>query len=669
MTTPTILNDAIASPAIPILRHTLPSLLQGADGVAISNDRALNHWRKGKWQSLSTDAFCRAVEELALGLETFGLHRGDRVALMMHSDMGFAIADFGTLLAGLVNVPIDLTQTIENILFILQEVEAPLLLVSSVDLLDQIRPYLWEVPTLKTVIVAEVPENWQADQTLGGKVSAPESVLPLPAPEACLQIPHLLCEVQSQPLCPPVPMPEALRVCSLAEVRHLGRQRWTAAVVQALGDAIAPRDLATIIYIASETKRPKGIMLSHENISANVLAAFSSYPNLGTGPEEVALLFLPLTHIFARVFLYGHLAWGHSIYFSDPNHLIKHLRRVKPTILITVPRLLEKVHSRILDQGHHLSRFDRRVLHWAIKLATRFDVEQPPQGLYRLQLQLAERLVFPKWRQVFGGQLKTCICGGAALSGELVQFFSAAGVPVYQGYGLTETSGVLYYNREGQNRPGTVGLPVPSVELTLASDQEILVRAPFVMQGYYHDPAATAAVLTTDGWLHTGDLGQLDADGFLTITGVKKSLFKLCTGKYVSSQPLEAGLKISPLVAQAIAVGANRKFCAMVIVPNLTALQAQDWDIDTTQPDWWHHPRITALYQRLIDQANCQLPYWTTVRKFTLIAAEQLNREGLATVVERLYGDGEGQGDRGDGGDGRDGGESCPVYARSLMRY
>ncbi len=644
---------------------TLPSLLKAADRTPIAPDRTLNQWRKGRWQSFSTEALQRAVEELALGLETFGLQRGDRIALIMPSDVGFAIADLGTLLAGFVNVPIDLTQTIENILLILQEVEAPLLVVSNLDLLDLIRPYLWEVPTLKAVIVAEVPEDWQTggDGEGGGSWGVKTGdAQPTPSPEACLQIPHLLCEAQAQQLCPPVPMPQSLRVCTLAEVCHWGRQRWSDQAVQSLGDAIAPDDLATIIYIASETKRPKGVMLSHGAIVANVLAAFSSYPNLQHGPKEVTLLFLPLTHIFARMFLYGHLAWGHSIYFSDPNHLIKHLRRVKPTLLITVPRLLEKVNERILDHAHHLSRFDRRVLLWAIQLTARFDPSQPPQGLYRLQMQLAERLVFPRWREIFGGQLKACICGGAALSGDLVKFFSAAGVPVYQGYGLTETSGVLTYTREGHNRPGTVGPPIPGVDIAIAPDHEVLVRAPFLMQGYYHDPEASNAVLTPDGWLHTGDLGELSLDGFLTITGVKKALFKLCTGKYVSPRPLEAELTASLLVDQAITVGANRKFCAMVIVPDLETLrlQVEPWAIDTTQPDWLHHPRITALYQRLIDSANCHLPYWSTVRKFALVESS----EELATVVEGLYGDGGGGGDRADG-DG--GGESCPVYARSLM--
>jgi long-chain acyl-CoA synthetase len=661
MTTLLSTHTPLADQGPLILNRTLPSLLDGVEGEPTDNPRALNQWRNGRWQSWSTAELRQRVQTFALGLDGFGLKRGDRVALIMHSAVDFAIADLGTLLAGFVNVPIDLTQTIENILFILQAIETPLLVVSDLDLLNQIRPYLWEVPTLKVVILAEGPQEWPQDFSPGPRDLTVDA--PTPTPEACLQIPHLLCQVQPPQPCPPIPLPQDLRVCLLREVCQWGQHRWSAQVVQALETAISAQDLATIIYIASETNRPKGVMLTHENIAANALSAFHSYPNLQRGPGEVALLFLPLTHIFARVFLYGHLAWGHSIYLSDPNHLVKHLRRVKPTFLITVPRLLEKVHERILDQAHHLSRFDRRVLLWAIKLTQRFDPNQPPQGLYRWQMQLADRLVFTKWRQGFGGRLKACICGGSALSADLVRFFSAAGLPVYQGYGLTETSGVLCYNRQGENRPGTVGRPIPGVDITLEADHEVLVRAPFVMQGYYGDPAATAAVLTTDGWLHTGDLGHLSTDGFLTITGVKKALFKLCTGKYVSPRPLEAAVLASPLVAQAKVVGANRKFCAMVIVPNLDHLrpQAQALGLDPQSPDWWQHSQVMALYQGLIDAANCHLPYWTTVRKFALVDA--LDSETLAIVVEGLYGEGGGWGDRGEGGDG----EACPIYARSLI--
>ena len=719
MNTRSVIHPLAVGSGSPILNRILPDLLDTACDRT-PNDRALNQWSQGAWQSLSNTALRRAAEEFALGLDTLKLRRGDRVAFVMHSDIGFAIADMGCLLAGVISVPIDLTQTIENILFILQQVEASALVISNPDLLYQLMPYFGAVPDLRWVIVADREETRGLEETQGrGKTGArggrggeedgeaikakspPSPPLPIthypPSPDLCLQIPHFLCNAQSEQPYQPGSFPQRLQVFSLAEVRGWGRQAWSADRVWDLRDAIAPQDLATILYIASDTKRPKGVMLTHENITANVLAAFSSYPDLQTGPEEEALLFLPLTHIFARVFLYGHLAWGHSVYLSDPNHLIKHMRRVKPTFLITVPRLLEKVHERILDRGRHLGRFDRGVFAWAVKLAARFELNRPLRGLYGWQMQLADRLVFAKWRAVFGGRLKACICGGAALSGELVRFFSAAGVPVSQGYGLTETSGVLSYTRGVHNQAGTVGVPISGVELAIASDHEILIRAPFVMQGYYRDLEATHQALDPDGWLHTGDLGALSSDGLLTITGVKKPLFKLSTGKYVSPLPLEEELMRSPLVAHAVTVGANHKFCGMLIFPNLAALHAgaEEWGLDNTQPDWLQHPRFKGLYQTLIDTANCHLPYWSTVRKFALVEATltqendlllpdgSVNRrwvwERFAEEIEGLYGrQGSGiageQGGRGDGESGDEGwlpheGFSCPIYAKSLMRH
>ncbi len=382
-------------------------------------------------------------------------------------------------------------------------------------------------------------------------------------------------------------------------------------------------------------------MLTHENITANVLASFSSFPNLGQGEAETTLLFLPLTHIFARVFFYGHLAYGHSIYLSDPNHLVKHLRTISPTVMITVPRLIEKIHERLIDRGQKLKRSDRAIFNWALSLAQRFDVSQTPRGLYKLQLQLADRLVYGKWREAFGGKLRSLICGGAAVRADLVNQFTAAGIPILQGYGLTETSGVLFYNRTTHNRAGSVGAPIAGVETAIAADGEILIRSPFVMQGYYKDEIGTQSVLS-DGWLHTGDIGELGQDSFLTITGVKKPLFKLSTGKYVSPLPLEQELNQSPLVRHAVTVGANQKFCGMLIFPNLDALRAgaDEWDIDCTQANWLTHPRLLAIYQTLIDQANCHLPYWSTVRRFTLVDAElSVDNGGLQAdgTVNRLW--------------------------------
>lgn len=616
------------------LGQTLPALLDDACDRH-PNDHALNYWHQRRWHSLSNRAFRAAAEEVALGLRGLGLQRGDRVAFLMHSDVAFCIADMGCLLAGLVDVPIDLTQTIENILFIVQHTEARALVVSNLDLLTQVMPYLATVPCLRWVVMAEVPDDWtRIRQSLMPHTGCDESIdwAIEPAAEACLQVPQFLTDGSLADTQPLPHLPPGMYLLSLAEIRQRGERHGSAAEVSQLRAAIAPQDLATILYIASETKRPKGVMLTHENIAANILSAFSSYPNLGSGAEETALLFLPLTHVFARAFFYGHLKYGHSIYFSDPNHVVKHLKTVHPTIFITVPRLLEKVHERILDQGHKLnSKFDRAVFAWAVSLAQRYPVGQVPSRLYGLQLKLADRLVFGRWRAVFGDRLKALICGGAALRAELTQFFWAAGVPVLQGYGLTETSAVVCYNRGAYNRAGTVGVPIAGVELAIAPDGEILVKAPFVMQGYYRDPEATCRVLDADDWLHTGDLGHLTADGFLTITGVKKPLFKLSTGKYVSPLPLESTLHQSPLVSRAIAVGANHKFCGMLIFPNLEALAAtlQADDRRPFDPTWLHHPCVMAHYQALIDDANCHLPYWSTVRKFALMDSALTVENGL----------------------------------------
>ncbi|NEQ47600.1 MAG: AMP-binding protein [Leptolyngbya sp. SIOISBB] len=592
------------------------------------NPQSLNQWRDHRWQGGASQTLRQTVEEIALGLRSLGLQRGDRIPLVMHSDINFCRVDFGCLLAGLVDVPIDLTQTVENILFILNQTQAQVMVISNLDLLQQLTPYLWEAPTLRQIIVADVPEDWRTVCQTLMRAAAPstgkEAAYDVPTPWECLHVPQFLGQASVE-LSTPCSVPACIQLMSLADVQAQGQQQWSVQAVETLRADIAPTDLATIIYIAGSTERPLGVMLTHENIAANALTAFSSYPQLQAGPEEVALLFLPLTHIFARVFLYGHLAYGHTVYLSDPNHLFKHLRTVRPTVMITVPRLLEKVYERVLDRGSRLRGLDRQVFTWALNLAQRFDVGRSPQGLYALQLQLADALVFAKWRVGFGDRLKALICGGAALRPELVQVFTAAGIPLLQGYGLTETSGVVCYNRGAANRAGTVGLPIAGVEIALATDHEILIRSPFVMAGYYQNPEHTQAVLEDDGWLHTGDLGKIDADGFLTITGVKKPLFKLSTGKYVSSQLLEATVMESPLVDLAIATGAHQKFCGMLIFPNLAALSAiaHAADLDTNTAHWWQHPVFLAHYQVAIDTANCHLPYWSTVRQFRLVDPQQ----------------------------------------------
>jgi long-chain acyl-CoA synthetase len=399
--------------------------------------------------------------------------------------------------------------------------------------------------------------------------------------------------------------------------------------------------------------------------------------------------------------------YGHSIYFTTPNRVMKHLREVQPTIFATVPLLLEKVYSKILEEGSkqaklaavrnvkkydvllgfrtfamqmmhkrkdankrkfHLSslrwripassfqwkfprwdvsvsafklrqlEYTQPIFNWALEVAKQYELGQPPRGKYALMLKLADRLVFPQWRSIFGGRLKYLVCGGAGLKAEIANLFAAAGVTILQGYGLTETSSAIACNRGQFNRAGTVGVPLAGVEIAIADDGEILVRGPYITQGYYKNPDATQKLIDADGWLHTGDLGEFTADGFLKITGLKKSPFKLSTGKYVTPQPLESKLEKSPLVAKAIAVGSERKFCAMLIFPNLDNLRssAQAMGIDLPTEELLKHPCIIALYQALVDEANCHLPDWSTVKRFQLIDAALTVENGMCSATGQL---------------------------------
>ena len=300
-------------------------------------------------------------------------------------------------------------------------------------------------------------------------------------------------------------------------------------------------DLATIIYTSGTTGTPKGVMLSHENMSSNVMAAFTGLPDLRRG-QEVAVSFLPLTHVFARTLHYGFLAWGMAVYFTTPERLRDHLKEVKPTMFATVPRVLERVFEGILKAGADLSGVQKPIFDWAVALARRFEPGKDGGPVYSTQRRAAAKLVFDRWQGAMGGRLKLVIAGGAAVRPELVRVFGAAGVSVLQGYGLTETGPVIAFNRPGSNRPGTVGELLPGTEAKLTKQGELLARGPQVMLGYYNNPEATAGAVDADGWFHTGDLAEI-TDGFVTITGRLKNLFKLSTGKYVTPQPLEAALE------------------------------------------------------------------------------------------------------------------------------
>jgi long-chain acyl-CoA synthetase len=611
-------RETSPNPELAVRGRTLPSLLDEACDRT-PNSHAFNQRTETDWQPMSNQAFRMAAEVTALGLLSLGLEKGDRVALLMYSDVNFCIADFGCLLANLVDVPIDLTQTIEHIIYAIQHSESKALVISSLDLLEQIAPYFHDTPDLRYIIVVSGLPKGQLAPNASDQETDPQLNSHMVPEAACLQLPMLL----SSPLDHHhTPFPQCIQVFPLDEVQRKGRSHHSTERLQHLRLDISPSDLATIIYIPDATGHTQGVMLTHESLAGNALASFNSIADLERGDREVALTFLPLNHVLARTLLYGHINYGHSVYFSNPNRLMKHLKEVQPTLLITVPLLLEKMYSKILEKGNQDSwmSMTQRIFNWALNLAKQYQLDRQPTGFYKLQLQLADWLVLSKWRSLFGGRLKYLISGGSALKAELASAFGAAGVRILQGYGLTQASAVVTFNRGVSNRAGTVGIPIPGVEVAIADDQEVLVRSAYGTSGYYKNPEATRDLIDEQGWLHTGDLGELQ-DGFLKITGLKKSLFKLLTGKYIAPQAIEDRLKQSPLIEQAIAVGAEQKFCALLIVPKLDALQryAHTHGIDLPDEALLEHPCITSLYHSLVDGANCHLPYWATVKRFKLI--------------------------------------------------
>ena len=593
-------SDILTGVGKPLLGYTLPGLLYEAV-EKYKSERMFNRRDGENWHTLSLDDYRAQAEDIALGLLDLGLEPGDRIALYMESDTYFCLADMGCLIAGLIDVPIYLNQGPGTNEFILRHSGARALFVSSLTRLHDIDELLAEAPAIKTVIVA-VPEP---DQKL-------------------------------------TPLPEGVQWISIntlekrgADVRerHPGRPA-------GLRERIQPDDLATIVYTSGTTGEPKGVMLTHQNISSNALTAFNELKDYKSGPDgEVVLSFLPLSHIFARTLYYGVLAHGTPIYFTHPDFLAEDLKRVRPTVIATVPRVLEKIYGKILEKVTTISGWKKKLANWSLELASDFRLGAKPSRGDRIQLRLADALVFRKWRAALGGRMKYVIAGGAALSAELANTFAAAGVNVLQGYGLTETSPVITFNRPDRNRAGTVGEPLPGIEVRLAEDGEILTRGPHIMKGYFNNPEKTREVLTGDGWFHTGDVGEITGEGFLRITDRKKDLFKLSTGKYVMPQPLENRLNSHPLIEQAVVVGPGRKYCAALIfvaqdtLGIFAAAQGlQGLPIDRLI----RHPKIVTRYQELIDLANEHMDHWNTIKDFRLMLDHLTIENGMLTPTLKI---------------------------------
>ena len=491
---------------------------------------ALRFKSERQWRDISSEELMARVRKAALGLDRLHIGPGDRVALLAESGPLWTIADFGILATGAINVPIYPTQSPQQVEYILNESRPGLLFVSSAKQVKRIRHVLEAFPDIRVVTFQSGVEGFEDFAAL--EASGAE-----------------------------------------AEVETPGR-------FDEMRSAIGSDDPASIIYTSGTTGEPKGAVLTHRNLCFNAAASAES---ISCGPEDVALSFLPLSHIFERTVVYLAILRGVTVCYAESLETVAaNLLEVRPTMMTAVPRFFEKVHERILKARLKLSPLKRRLFDWSLPVgrawARAIDEGKSPSAILRLEHAIADRLVFAKWREVVGGRLERFVSGGAPLSPDLAYTFWGAGIPILQGYGLTETSPVIAVNSLGRNRMGTVGHPITGTEVRLAEDGEILTRGPHVFTGYFKKPAETSEVLGLDGWLHTGDIGEIDSDGFISITDRKKDLIKTSAGKYVPPQPIENLLRLSPFVDQALLVGNGRKYVAALVVPNRD--QVKEWAVD-----------------------------------------------------------------------------------------
>lgn len=530
----------------------------------------------GAWQTITRKKAFQLSEELAAGLLALGINNGileieqqDKIALLSNNRPEWLITDLAVQQTGAVLTPLYPTIGTDEFVYIMNEAEAKMLFIASKELYDKFSIVFDKVPTLQHVFsfdrIAGV-KNWKDIQ------STPEG--------------------------------------------HLQRET--------IVNRITEDNIATIIYTSGTTGKPKGVMLSHKNIVSNIITCKPIFSFAIT--NERALSFLPLNHIFEKMVTYIYVDNGISIYYAESMDTIgANLMEVRPIVFTCVPRLLEKVYERIMTKGMELKGLKRNLFFWSVNLAKRYDNIEKGSLWYRIQLALANKLVFKKWREALGNRVVAIVSGSAPLSEKLIRIFSAARLTIMEGYGLTETSPVISVNHleSEQRRIGTVGPVIDDVEVKIADDGEILCKGDNIMVGYYKNPEQTAETIDEEGWFHTGDIGLMAAGGFLKITDRKKEMFKTSGGKYVAPQAIENKMHENRFIEQVMVVGPNRKFVSALIVPHFDNLKnyCKDNNIDygKSNSDLVKHEKVIAFMQEQVNKQNEHLNHIEQIKKFVLL--------------------------------------------------
>jgi len=572
---------------------TLPSrFLDAIDSRPTSRAQIFRH-ADSTWESISSAELLRRVAALSTALVELGVKPGDRVALFAANRPEWHTADFAINGSGGVTVPVYFNESPERMSFILKHSGAHVIIIAGEDQLQKFLSCRAQLPELEHVIVADAGAD---------------------VPTECLRYETLIASAGG---------------AEIAAYRMRAAQ-------------VLPGQLCTIIYTSGTTGEPKGVMLTHSNMSSNVTDSCATFDFLPA--TDVALSFLPLAHVYGRMLDYIYLFNGVSIAYVEAVDLVPQaLLEIHPTVIAAVPRFFEKIYAKLMEQGSKATGIKRKLFDWAIDVARRAapwrtGAKGAASLLLKAQWALADKLVYKKIRVGTGGELRMVFSGGAPLSKELAEFFWSIGIPIYQGYGLTETSPILTSNYP-QNRPGSSGRPIPNVLIRIAQDGEIVAKGPCVMQGYYNNVDATREVIDAEGWFHTGDIGYLDSDNYLFITDRKKDLIKTAGGKFVAPQPIENALKTSPYITNAMIVGDQRRFVVALIVPNATTVSAKLQDQGVrfgSHKEMAEHPAVRALLEGEVKRLTAHLAQWETIKRFALLPDDFTFDNGSLTFTLKL---------------------------------
>ena len=539
----------------------------------------LNFKRDGKWHAISAGEMLERIEKCAIGLYSLGLRKGGRAAILAPNAPEWTIADAGCQFVGIVDVPIYTTLARDSVEFILNDSGARVLFLENNASYQELKEVIERSPSVDKVVLFEGGSD-------DGSIITFEQLL-----------------------------------------LSGGELKGGSGLIDELRAAVSPEDMATLIYTSGTTGEPKGVVLTHKCIISNVIDAGEKYD---FAIHDIPLSVLPLSHIFERSAMYLYIYHGMSVHYAESvDKVADNLADVRPTIFIGVPRIFEKVYAKAKLKSSEAGGVNEKIFDWAIELARKYALkkerDEPLSPGLKIEHFIADKLVYRKLREFFGGRLRACITGGAALSTDIYLIFNGAGISIMQGYGLTETSPVLTSNNPQFSKLGSVGKPIRNVQIRIAKDGEIEAKSPGVMLGYYKKAEATSEAFTDDGWFKTGDIGHIDEDGFLFVTDRKKELFKTSGGKYVAPAPIEERIRSSRFVNQVVLVGNERNYAVALIVPNFEMLEsyAKHKGFPTmTHSEFCRDKRIVDLFERQVGTATEGLARFESVKKIALLDKE-----------------------------------------------